>query len=95
MLKDENALVRTAAIKNLGSLRDASPQLLNSYIAALDDSDSIFGEERREAAIALGNLREKAVAAIPRLTRMVQEEKNEWVKDAAVKAVRQITQGQN
>jgi HEAT repeat protein len=95
MLKDDDALVRASAIECLGSLRNPSPQLLNSYIAALDDTDSIFGTDvRHAAAVALGNLQEKAVTSIPRLRRLAQEEENDWVKDAAMKAVQQITQGQ-
>lgn len=92
MFKDEDALVRASAIENLGSLRKASPQLLRSYIAALDDSDEIFGEDvRHAAAVALGNLHEKAATAVPRLTRMVQEEENERLRKAARESIRQIT----
>lgn len=95
MFKDEDALVRASVIKSLGTLRNASPRLLNSYIAALDDSDPDFGTDvRHAAAVALGNLKEKAVAAIPRLTRLAEEEESEWVKNAAVNAVQQIIQGQ-
>ena len=94
MLKDEDALVRASAIENLGSLRQASPQLLRSYIAALDDSDDIFGEDvRHAAAVALGNLGEQATAAVPRLTSMAQEEESEWLKKAARESLRQITPG--
>lgn len=93
-LHDEDALVRFIAIERLGSLRNASPELLNSYIAALDDCDPVSGPlVRRAAAVALGNLQARAAIAIPRLTRMVREEDNEWVKIAAVEAFRQITQG--
>jgi HEAT repeat protein len=95
MLNDEDALVRASAIESLGAVRNPSPQLLNSCIAALDDTDSIIGTEvRHAAAVALGNLQEKAVTAIPRLRRVAQEEEDDRVKDAAVKAVLQITQGQ-
>lgn len=95
MLTDDDALVRASAIESLGTLRNPSPQLLNSYIAALDDTDSIFATDiRHAAAVALGKLQEKAVSAIPRLRRLAHEEENDWVKDAAVKAVQQITQGQ-
>jgi len=64
-----------------------------SYIAALDDSDPISGPLiRRAAAVALGNLDARAAVALPRLTRLVREEDNEWVKIAAVEAIRQITE---
>ncbi|MEO8498013.1 MAG: HEAT repeat domain-containing protein, partial [Planctomycetota bacterium] len=93
ILHDEDAVVRASAIESLGSLRNASPQLLKSYIAALDDSDPIFGTDvRRAAAVAIGNLQENAATALPRLERLIREEDSEWVKDAAVEAVRQITQ---
>lgn len=95
ILHDKDALVRASAIKSLGSLRIASPQLLKSYIAALDDSDPIFGTDvRRAAAVAIGNLQENAATALPRLERLIREEDSEWVKDAAVDAVRQISQRQ-
>lgn len=95
MLKDDEALVRASTIESLGTLRDPSPQLLSSYIAALDDTDRSLGADvRHAAAVALGNLREKAVVAIPRLKRLAQEESSEWVKAAAEKAIQQITQAQ-
>ena len=95
VMNDKDPLLRACVIESLGSLEKASPQLLTSYIGALDDTDSIFGKDvRHAAAIALGNLQEKAATAIPRLTRMVTEEENERVKDAAVNAIRQITQRQ-
>lgn len=95
MLTDDHGLVRASAIKSLGALGITSPQLLDSYIAALDDRELIFGEHvRHAAAVALGNLQKNAIAAIPRLTKVVQEEDNEWVKNAAVKALQQITKRQ-
>jgi HEAT repeat protein len=94
MLDDADALVRASAIESLGPLRNASPQLLRSYITALDDSDPIVGTRvRRAAAVALGKLQERAAPALPRLKQLVREEDSEWVKDAAVEAIRQISQG--
>jgi len=94
MLSDEDALVRASAIKSLGTLCRPSPKLLNSFIAALDDGDSIFGTDvRQAAAVALGKLGKNATLALPRLNRLVEEEENDWVKEAAVEAIRQIKLG--
>ena len=91
-LRDKDSLVRASAIEALGALQIASPALMNAYVDALDDSDAIFGTDvRRAAAVALGNLREKAATALPRLKRLVQEAESEWVRDAAVDAIGRIT----
>jgi len=93
-LSDEDALVRASAIERLGTVCKPSPKLLNSFIAALDDDDSVFGTGvRQAAAIALGKLGKNATPALPRLNRMAEEEENDRVKEAAVEAIRQIKQG--
>ncbi|GAA4441195.1 HEAT repeat domain-containing protein [Bremerella cremea] len=94
-LKDEDALVRSCVIESLGALPNPSPQLLNAYIAALDDNDIAFGIfVRHAAAVALGNLKEQASTALPRLKEIAQEEENDWVREAAEAAVQQISQGE-
>lgn len=95
MLRDEEALVRASAIESLGSLQDPSPQLVNAIIAALDDSDDTLSEfVRYAAAVTLGNLRQKAVAALPRLKQVAQGDESERVRIAAAKSLQQISQGQ-
>jgi len=97
MLRDKDALVRVSAIEALGAVPNPSPRLLNSYIAALDDNESLFcGEDvRHAAAVAHGQLQDKATPALARLNRLIEEEESQWVKQAAAKAVRQIEQGRS
>ncbi|ODA28483.1 HEAT repeat domain-containing protein [Planctopirus hydrillae] len=95
MFRDEDALVRASVIENLGSLGKATPEVMSVYIAALQDSDTVGSTElRHAAAIALGRLQEKAVAAIPHLNRLAEQDKSEWVRSAAIDALQQISSGQ-
>ncbi|QDV29821.1 putative lyase [Planctopirus ephydatiae] len=95
MFKDKDALVRACVIENLGSLGNATPEIMKVYIVALQDSDAVFGTNvRHAAAVALGKLQEKAVTAIPHLKRMAEGDESEWVRSAAINALQQISSGQ-
>ncbi len=95
IFKDRDALVRASAIENLGSLGNATPEIMKVYIVALQDSDAVFGTNvRHAAAVALGKLQEKAGAAIPYLKRLAEGDESEWVRSAAINALQQISSGQ-
>ena len=90
-LADKDPLVRASAMMSLGSLGNASPQLLDRFVAALDDDSAIFGKDvRHAAAVALGRLGDRATTALPKLTQLAKHEESEWVRNAAIEAIQQI-----
>ena len=89
-LKDPDSSIRKNAVRKLGNVGPADPQVLPTVTSALNDQDR---EVRCEAILALLKCGPDARPAIPALTELQQKDRDPKVRDYAARAMEKLSQG--
>jgi HEAT repeat protein len=87
LLRDKDGVVRQAAAGGLGQLGAAAQEGVPALIEALKDRERYAA---REAIDALGRIGPKARAAVPVLTRILEVERNDYIRQCLRQALDNI-----
>ncbi len=84
LLHHKDTKVQLAAAKLVNAMKLTSDEAATKWLKAMEHSNPLV---QAEAITAVGQLGEKAKAALPTLIQKLKESKNEWIRSSAAQAI--------